>query len=328
MQNKKYGVSVRPVNNLSVVGGNGQRFSSVPTSWAYYQSKEYAKETDPKRIKANWPLTWAIYNDILNSDDMNIINAKVLYYYVDGIRDGELFKNVFCTELTGGKIAVVHGNFANPVLDFVIDSDVTTDEFVEKVGEFAKYVKAGNTRALPIIRRICGSQGFNYYDRNDFTYDGWKRAKGTGKNGSGVQEGNRSRKDKIKQNLSTVNSAGEQLSEGQQEYFKDSKVRDADGNLLKLFHGTTKGGFTVFDSSKSDDKTTLFFSDSSNVSSSYGLSINAFRRLNITNDQYAGDKKAKRFTDANEAADFLRSVGMDVETYSESSYPRAKASSS
>ena len=46
--------------------------------------------------------------------------------------------------------------------------------------------------------------------------------------------------------FSMRDSAGRELTEAQQEYFKDSKVRDADGNLLVMYH-QTDGTFTVFD---------------------------------------------------------------------------------
>ncbi|MBQ6698125.1 MAG: hypothetical protein IJN09_03705 [Oscillospiraceae bacterium] len=46
---------------------------------------------------------------------------------------------------------------------------------------------------------------------------------------------------------SIKDSEGRTLSEGQQEYFKDSKVRDENGNLKVVYHGTSKGGFTWFD---------------------------------------------------------------------------------
>lgn len=46
---------------------------------------------------------------------------------------------------------------------------------------------------------------------------------------------------------SLKDSQGRKLSEGQQEYFKDSKARDENGNLLVMYHGTSKSGFTVFD---------------------------------------------------------------------------------
>ena len=46
--------------------------------------------------------------------------------------------------------------------------------------------------------------------------------------------------------FSLKDSDGRELSKAQQEYFKDSKVRDEDGNLLVMYHGTPKGDFTVF----------------------------------------------------------------------------------
>lgn len=41
-------------------------------------------------------------------------------------------------------------------------------------------------------------------------------------------------------------SAGNKLSQQQQEFFKDSKVRDKRGNLKVMYHGTPNGTFTVF----------------------------------------------------------------------------------
>lgn len=45
---------------------------------------------------------------------------------------------------------------------------------------------------------------------------------------------------------SLKDSEGRELSKGQQDYFRDSTARDEDGNLLTLYHGTRKGGFTTF----------------------------------------------------------------------------------
>ena len=52
-----------------------------------------------------------------------------------------------------------------------------------------------------------------------------------------------------KQQYSVSDSTGRQLSEGQREYFKDSKVRDENGALKPVYHGT-KAEFTEFDISK------------------------------------------------------------------------------
>ena len=49
--------------------------------------------------------------------------------------------------------------------------------------------------------------------------------------------------------LKSTDSTGRKLSEQQQEFFKDSKVRDAEGRLLTVYHGTD-AEFTVFDPDK------------------------------------------------------------------------------
>jgi len=46
--------------------------------------------------------------------------------------------------------------------------------------------------------------------------------------------------------FSARDSAGRDLSPEQQEFFKDSQVRDEQGNLKVMYHGTPYGGFTVF----------------------------------------------------------------------------------
>ncbi|MBR2377439.1 MAG: hypothetical protein IKA85_06720 [Clostridia bacterium] len=61
-------------------------------------------------------------------------------------------------------------------------------------------------------------------------------------------------KEKVNTNLeknkfSYKDSQGNTLSKEQQEFFKDSKVRDKDGNLLALYHGTNNE-FYVFDKTK------------------------------------------------------------------------------
>lgn len=44
----------------------------------------------------------------------------------------------------------------------------------------------------------------------------------------------------------TTDSNGKTLSKQQQEYFKDSKVRDEDGNLKEVYHGSYNGNFYTF----------------------------------------------------------------------------------
>ncbi len=77
----------------------------------------------------------------------------------------------------------------------------------------------------------------------------------TRSNGSGDSESGSTSKQGVNNisdthySLFDTDSQGNKLSEVQQKFFKDSKVRDKDGNLLVVYHGT-KSEFTVFDRAK------------------------------------------------------------------------------
>lgn len=86
-------------------------------------------------------------------------------------------------------------------------------------------------------------------------------------------------------------SQGNQLSEKQEKFFKDSKVRDENGKLLVVYHGTGKNkDFNIFDLNKSKNTSMLgkgfyFTSDSSEAKTKYannnGRVVEAY--LNIKN---------------------------------------------
>ena len=87
------------------------------------------------------------------------------------------------------------------------------------------------------------------------------------------------------QNLSGTDNNGRTLTEGQQKYFKNSKVRDANGNLKVMYHGTGNAGFTVFDSKYSDDGRSFFFTDNINVAKGYSASDDIFSRKHFESIQ-------------------------------------------
>lgn len=72
---------------------------------------------------------------------------------------------------------------------------------------------------------------------------------------------------------STRDSNGKELSISQQKYFKNSKARDAKGNLQVMYHGTKNGGFTKFDRSKAKYSgnygTGFYFSPTKDYSNDY-----------------------------------------------------------
>ena len=73
--------------------------------------------------------------------------------------------------------------------------------------------------------------------------------------------------------FSLADSEGNTLTEGQQEYFKDSMVRDDNGNLLVMYQGSAND-FTVFDRKKSSYANLygrgFYFTKSENHASQYG----------------------------------------------------------
>lgn len=85
--------------------------------------------------------------------------------------------------------------------------------------------------------------------------------------------------------LKATDRTGRKLSEQQQEFFKDSKVRDAEGNLRPMYQGGT-GSFTVFDRKKSKGSNLygrgFYFTDSKTHAGQYGNNVREFY-LNITN---------------------------------------------
>ena len=87
--------------------------------------------------------------------------------------------------------------------------------------------------------------------------------------------------------LPKIDSDGNQLSAEQQEFFKNSVVRDADGKLMVMYHGTANGGaFTVFDGDKlgDDTRTTqvgqgFYFTNVKKEAESYMKNVDIYGRV-------------------------------------------------
>lgn len=86
-----------------------------------------------------------------------------------------------------------------------------------------------------------------------------------------------------------VDSEGNRLSKKVAEFFKDSKARDKDGNLLVLYHGSKNKHYSV-DFSKMDDGRSFFMSSSPFVGGSYAGYVHDIRSLfdsdSSNNDRY------------------------------------------
>lgn len=113
-------------------------------------------------------------------------------------------------------------------------------------------------------------------------------------------------------------SEGNKLSEQQQVYFKDSKVRDEDGNLLVVYHGTEEN-FTVFD--RTNERANMdipgdFFSPWKTDAQGYRSKLSAYY-LNIKNPapEAVAYKALNKFKGQNyagiKAREYLEEMGYD-----------------
>ena len=122
---------------------------------------------------------------------------------------------------------------AERTLDFIKSSDVL---FLD------------NKRATAILRRMGTGSPMNLlrsgYIGSIAYEDGFVKA-----NGVPFSSIANEREENYSVSAPERDSAGRELSAGQAEYFKDSKVRDKDGNLLVMYHGTGDN-FTTFDRAK------------------------------------------------------------------------------
>ncbi len=87
-------------------------------------------------------------------------------------------------------------------------------------------------------------------------------------------------------------SNGKELTEAQAEFFKDSKVRDESGNLLKVYHGSKNGGFNVFRYSKdvqtgTDYGEAFYFTSDYQKASGYSYDVEKDERV----AQYQKDRE-------------------------------------
>lgn len=187
--------------------------------------------------------------------------------------------------------------------------------------EDGKYISEKNPDVLFDFDMVEPHKGSN------FDYNSYLGISGDPKNlvpykfegSQDIEKRNQNRKHgEIRFELSRKDSDGNSLSAGQQDYFKDSKIRDDDGNLLVVYHGTSEN-FTVFDRTKSRANMDIqgsFFSPWDIDAGGYGGNVGAYY-LNIKNpaSESMGYKALNKFQGQNNAGvkarEYLESLGYD-----------------
>ena len=136
-------------------------------------------------------------------------------------------------------------------------------------------------------------------------YDGmiWEHS---GKNTYIAFEPSQIKKTDTDTKYSLTDNQGRTLTKEQQEYFKDSKVRDENGNLLTMYHGTPYGGFTEFNDSHMGSNDNggylgdgFYFSDSYDYATDYTdeYFIDDYIKENAKPGEYGNPKVYETYLD-------------------------------
>lgn len=164
----------------------------------------------------------------------------------------ELYKNVKDANVDAELTADLVGDYLFTDKDFIRKLSTEHRNVFQKVYDEIKYLCKVAT---------AGSKEARQLEKVKKTFAEVYRESGKAETKTGTQH-----------SLS-ADTQGKQLTEGQKEFFKDSKAVDDNGNLVMLYHGTENGGFTKFDAKYSDDGLSLFFTDSTELASTYSGNV-------------------------------------------------------
>ena len=186
------------------------------------------------------------------------------------------------------------GSYENYKITRVIRLKSNSETHLDIVRGFIyEYENDTNAQTRYTLEELYGEELIKQYDSRDFddyrTSKARARARGRGtqsvgsKQDSGIGAIGKGNTDSDSDNgvkrqyaLSAVDSDGKALSKEQQDYFKDSKMRDEDGNLLVVYH-RTPNEFTIFDIKKSNInnwyREGFYFSDNQEVAKTYGRKL-------------------------------------------------------
>lgn len=270
---------------------------------------------------ANWLFT-VIGNDsvfaIYSTDDYK---NPTLLYEAKG-KKGELEKNIVVNLLE----EIKNGESANGKSAYV--NWVSGGGWLQKVNNSKNNLtnlgRGSNNRNAGVLQRQSkrnGSRAFWNVIENLFKVQRDNRLDGVHGRGRGVRDGELNKG----KSFSLKDSEGNTLTEAQQEYFKDSKVRDENGNLLVVYHGTYED-FTVFDISKTASanafgKGHYFTSKKTDAKDNYAsgngadvrskieaLAWTYFEEMGYTEADYESNEAVAEWNDAyDKAEDFYKS---------------------
>ena len=241
-QNTKYSLSDNQGRELS----EGQR--------------EYFKDSKVRDENGN---LLAVYHGSVSEDRINVFDTKIAPVRPRTGADGTYFTS---DQRTAGSYRGRKGTMYAVYLNIENPLNITED--------IKKYRKSGLT--FGEAKRKALEKLNDTHDGVIFDGDRYNSDEYTVFNSNQIKNiNNLNPTDSPDIRYSITDNKGRELSESQREYFKDSKIRDKDGNLLTIYHGT-KNDFSVFSENKIGTSTDIgifgkgfYFSNQKNVADGY-----------------------------------------------------------
>ena len=213
----------KTANGLYVIDKDGSREILVNTDSKKYIEAVLVHET-AHDFQTTSPETYTKLQDITREfaeaqNEYSRIYSEVagMYKNVDGVDINEEVTSRLLEDYLGNK-------------DFINSLTTKEPNIVQKIINEIKYLVKKFTAGSPEARKLVELQ----HDLEKTYREAYKQTKATE-----TTEGTKY----------SLDNQGRELSKGQIEYFKDSKIRDEEGNLLTLYH-TTDADFNEFDVNK------------------------------------------------------------------------------
>ena len=282
ISNKK----IEGINALPQINGNKEiKFLPSTKNSISQNSKTVKNETKTKTNKSQTNKTIKSLEDIKvkyknQTDQLNIFENKDNTISINNLVVKQNLRN-----------KGIGQNILNDIIDYADKNSKTitltpTSQYLTKNRLTNWYKKNG----------FVENKGRNTnYSISDTMY---RLPKTSNDDGVRAMKKNTSQNNTTQNNTSHTDNQGRTLSKQQQEYFKNSKVRDDNGNLQTVYHTTTNAGeqFNVFDPRNTDfyrfgNQIVNYYTDSKAMSGSYA---DGSYEMAETSKNVRNTKKAKR----------------------------------
>lgn len=215
---------------------NGEQVDNKEEIRYSYKARD-PKTVTEKEFKHHY---WAVANNLLSKEELGVLNSAI-----GNISRGEVYeKNADGLYMIPvgknqvyNKVVFTNGKQSSYSVDYIVEIHCKKESNLDNaLGLLYEQEKNGIPTKTTNLFKIHYSKDFRF---SDFRASLGKSSENSGRK----QDGARSDRE-VK--FSLKDSDGNELSPEQQEYFKNSKVVDKDGNLLVVYHGSSKAGFTEF----------------------------------------------------------------------------------